>query len=574
MNGLWVKAVPFVAAAIVGAAIYVLSPTTSFLIVVGGAVIAGLGVLAALLVIGLRRARARDAQRSRELNALARIQLALASYADSADAIARALDALLEFSHAAAALLWRQTEPSAPLAPFAQRGLFPESFRAPQAIPEQITFESALDDAPALVEKGFVERVRIPLAAHGNALGVLEIAARHRRELEQISRECWETVGRSLAAALADARELADVRAQLANEKRLWQAGLDVTATENYQDLLRTIVDRARELIGAEASALCLWDEQKRWWVVQGMSGATDAFEVSLAHFERGNGQFMECPVVRFKYRQAHLDLPLERNGQVVGCLCVANRMPREYLESERALLTGIADQAARAVERTRALETLGSRAATAERERLAREIHDTLAQILGFVNVKTATAREFLAQGKFEQAEIQLDQLSLLSQELYQDTRELILGLHSEVGLERGLAPALASYVERFSQFCALPVTFEAQDMDVNFAPAVEVQLIRVVQEALSNVRKHARAQRAWVRLARHEDLVRIEIGDDGQGFAPANPGRGLGPRFGIKSMRERVESIHGTLTLHSAPGQGTIVTVQVPVIYRGESA
>lgn len=590
MNGLRFIAAPLVTAAMVGAGIYVLSPTTSFFVAIGGAVIAGLGVFAALLLVGLRRARARDAQRLRELNALARIELALASSTDSADAIARALDMLLEFSHAATALLWQQTEPTAPLAPFAQRGLFgekptllepfaqrglfPESFRTPEAIPEHITFDSALDDAPALIEKGFVERVRIPLAAQGHAIGVLEIAARHRGELAHISRAWWETVGHSLAAALADARELAGVRTQLANEKRLWQAGLDVTATENYQDLLRTIVDRARQLIGAEASALCLWDEQKRWWVVQGTSGATDAFEVSLAHFERGNGQFLECPVIRFKYRQAHLDLPLQRNGQIVGCLCVANQLPREYLESERALLAGIADQAALAVERTRALETLGSRAATAERERLAREIHDTLAQILGFVNIKTATAREFLAQGKLEQAETQLDQLSLLSQELYQDTRELILGLHSEVGLERGLVPALANYVERFGEFCALPVTFDAQDVDVNFTPAVEVQLIRVVQEALSNVRKHARAQRAWVRLTRHADLVRIEIGDDGQGFDPTHPGRGLGPRFGIKSMRERVESIRGTLTVHSTPGQGTLVTVQVPVIFRGESA
>ncbi|MBI4674266.1 MAG: GAF domain-containing sensor histidine kinase [Chloroflexi bacterium] len=572
MNGLRFSVAPLIAAAIAGMAIRFSLPDTPWLFALGGAVIVGLSVLAGLLVVGLRRAREHDAQRTRELNALAHVELALASCTDSAEALARALDVILEFSHAAAAQLWHISEHDARLVPAMHRGLFPESFNALPVIPERVTFHSALDDAPALASKGFVERVQIPLAAYNHPVGVLEIAARYHGELARITYEWFETVGRALAAALADARELTRVRAQLADEKRLWQAGLDVTATENYEELLRTIVDRARELIGAEASALCLWDEQKRWWVVQGTSGATDAFEVSVAHFERGDGQFLECPVIRFKYRQAHLDFPLQRNGQIVGCLCVANRTPREYLDSERALLTGIADQAALAVERTRAFETLGSRAATAERERLAREIHDTLAQILGFVNVKTATAREFLAQGKLEQAETQLDQLSLLSQELYQDTRELILGLRTEVGPERGLVPALSSYVERFSQFCNLPTTFDADGVEVNFSPAVEVQLIRVVQEALSNVRKHAHAQHAWVRMTRRAEIVQIEIGDDGQGFDPANPGRGLGPRFGLQSMRERVESIHGTLKLRSVPGQGTTVTVEIPLIYRGE--
>jgi signal transduction histidine kinase len=331
-------------------------------------------------------------------------------------------------------------------------------------------------------------------------------------------------------------------------------------------------VDRARELIRAEASALCLWDHEKRWWVVQGTSGATDAFEISLAQFERGNGHGVQCPVIRFKYRQAHLDLPLTHNGEIVGCLCVANQMPREYSEDERALLAGIANQAALAVERTRLLETMGSRAATEERERLAREIHDTLAQILGFVNIKTGVARELLAQGKVEQAQVQLDQLSLLSQELYQDTRELILGLHADVAPEHGLVPALSSYTERFSQFCNLPATFDAQEMNMQFSPAVEVQLIRVVQEALSNVRKHAHARHAWVRLTREDNRVGLEIRDDGQGFDPKQPGRGLGPRFGLQSMRERVESIHGTFAVRSIPGQGTIVRVEVPIIYRGE--
>jgi signal transduction histidine kinase len=105
-----------------------------------------------------------------------------------------------------------------------------------------------------------------------------------------------------------------------------------------------------------------------------------------------------------------------------------------------------------------------------------------------------------------------------------------------------------------------------------LSLAPLVEVQLIRVVQEALSNVRKHARAARAGVRLERVGEFARLTIEDDGQGFDPTHVARGQWPRFGLQSMRERVESVGGSFTIESTPGQGTKVTVQIPIVYRGE--
>jgi GAF domain-containing protein len=182
--------------------------------------------------------------------------------------------------------------------------------------------------------------------------------------------------------------------------KRLWQAGLEVAAAPDYARTLRAVVDRARELIGAEASALCLWDERKQYWVLQGTGGTPDAFEVSTKPFPTRTGD-VECPVVRFKYRRAHLDVPLTHDGQVLGCLCIANREAREYSPAERELMSGIAKQAALAIENARRVENAGSHAVNTERERLAREMHDTLAQLLGFVNFKAQAAREYLAQDK-----------------------------------------------------------------------------------------------------------------------------------------------------------------------------
>lgn len=537
------------------------------LAIISIAVLATVGVL---LAVALRRARARARQKTRELDSLARINQVLATL-NFAQAAPRALDLIIEYSHAAAAQLWSRSDPGAPLERSVHRGLFPESFVSIPTISENILRFDTLTQFPTLCDKEFVELIQIPLRGTEQSIGVLEIAARHRGELQTLSDEWCHSVARALAMSWAHELELTRVRAQLADEKRLWEAGLEVTATEDYEQVLRTIVNRARELIHAEASAICLWNQDKNVWVVQGTSGADEAFELAVTQFERGDGVRVDCPVVRFKYRQSHLDLPVRRNGHIVGCLCVASQAPREYSAEERALLVGIATQAALAVERTRALETMGSRAATAERERLAREIHDTLAQILGFVNIKTGVVREWLAQGNVAQARAELDELALLSKELYEDTRELVLGLHGEVNAGQGITHMIASYVERFSQFCNLPVTFDAPELDVTFSPAVEVQLLRVVQEALSNVRKHARARHAWVSMTRIQDNVRLEIRDDGQGFAPAQPARSLGPHFGLQSMRERVESFHGAFAVHSVPGQGTCIQVTIPLIYRG---
>ncbi len=353
--------------------------------------------------------------------------------------------------------------------------------------------------------------------------------------------------------------------------KQLWRASLQVAGAENYGAVLRSVVDQARELVQGDASALCMWDEQRRWWVVQGASGAADAFEVKTKPFGEKS---VECPVVRFKYRESHVDVPIRRGDQIIGCLCVANQGPRDFSPHDQELLQAIATQAAIAIDHARRLESEGTRAAEEERERLAREMHDTLAQLLGFVTFKSQSAREFLAQGQAEQAHAQLEQLSSIAQQLYADTRELILGLRTEISPARGLVPALRVYAEWFGELSGVPTQIQADGLDdFRLAPAVEVQLLRVVQEALSNVRKHAHARHAWVRLEHAGEFAEIRIEDDGVGFDPANLPRRELPRFGLNSMRERVESVGGAFAIYSARGAGAAVVARIPMVYRGDT-
>jgi signal transduction histidine kinase len=202
------------------------------------------------------------------------------------------------------------------------------------------------------------------------------------------------------------------------------------------------------------------------------------------------------------------------------------------------------------------------------ERERIAREMHDGLGQVLGFVNTKTLAVARLLEVGRIEEARVQVAQLEGMAKDVYADVREAILGLRTTLSRERDLLAALREYVAGFEQQSGIHV-----ELDVSGWPpepplplAAEIQLVRIVQEALANVRKHAQAQGAVVRLVGEHGEVRLSIVDDGRGFDPSRPDREGWPRFGLQTMRERAEGVGGSFTIDSRPGAGTQVTISIP--------
>lgn len=203
------------------------------------------------------------------------------------------------------------------------------------------------------------------------------------------------------------------------------------------------------------------------------------------------------------------------------------------------------------------------------ERERIAHEMHDGLGQVLGYVNTKTLAVSRLLEVGKIEEARAQLGQLESAARDLYADVREAILGLHTTLSPERDFVGALREYIDGFERQSSIRVS-----LDLSAWPAVsplplaaEIQLVRVVQEALTNVRKHAHAEQATVRLAVQSQAIELSIQDDGRGFDPARFDREGWPRFGLQTMRERVKGIGGTFAIESCQARGTCVMISMPV-------
>ncbi|MEP7356110.1 MAG: sensor histidine kinase, partial [Anaerolineales bacterium] len=247
--------------------------------------------------------------------------------------------------------------------------------------------------------------------------------------------------------------------------------------------------------------------------------------------------------------------LPLSAARDEIGDLAVA--------------FNGLSDQLERQARAQQTLAQARQRAIVDERERIARELHDGLAQVLGYVQTKAAAARLLMGRQQTEAATVQLGQLEEAARGLFVDVREAILGLRMTSRGDLPLAGLLREYAQHFSHFSELPI-------EVSIAPGVEalalpadteLQLLRIVQEALTNVRKHAHAAGIQLTVACCERHLELEIADDGCGFEPVH-GRPLGhPHFGLSSMRERAEAIGAQWAVQSQPGQGTRVTVRLPL-------
>jgi signal transduction histidine kinase len=264
---------------------------------------------------------------------------------------------------------------------------------------------------------------------------------------------------------------------------------------------------------------------------------------------------------------------PLVRRGETIGVLAVAARSPSALASaSEQRLLAGIGEQLVIAVENAQLHERVLDAAVLEERERLAHELHDGLAQVLGYVNTQTLAIEKLLSSGRSEEALDQVAALEEAARRVYSDVREAILGLRAT---RHGLLPDLHSYLADYRRMTGTALTFEVgREIEAVTLPAsVEIQLMRIVQEALSNVRRHAQAAGVTVNLEVHDHTLALAIVDDGRGFDQSQPVRTGWPHFGLQTMRERAQALGGTFELQSTPGIGTRVAIAVPLPNHAET-
>lgn len=363
-------------------------------------------------------------------------------------------------------------------------------------------------------------------------------------------------------------------------------AGLDVSAELALDAVLNKVVERARSLVGARYGALSVVDSNGRIqaFITSGISTAErerigpppvghGLLGVVLHHGEhlrlddltkdpRSQGFPPNHPPMK-----SLLAVPIACKSPFVGNLYLAEKEGREtFTRSDEETLERFAVQAGIAIDNAHLHQQVADLAVARERLHIAHEMHDGVSQILGYVNTKVQAANEYIRRGNTDEATVQLRELASAAREAYGDVRESIIDLRTLPEPHRTFATVLEEYLARWKEQTGISTQLTI-DADLTLAISAELQLVRIVQESLTNVRKHSKAKSAKIDVRRHEGTLVITIADDGIGFNQTHPSRSDFPRFGLATMKERAASIGGSFVVDSTPGEGTRVRVTVPL-------
>jgi two-component system NarL family sensor kinase len=259
-----------------------------------------------------------------------------------------------------------------------------------------------------------------------------------------------------------------------------------------------------------------------------------------------------------------HASIPLYAREKRLGVLNVASADWRELSPDDLRILHTIGDMLGIAVERAHLFARSSELGAVEERNRLAREIHDTLAQGLTAVALQLETADALLESGDPACLRETIARALALTRANLEEARRSVLDLRAAPLEGRPLVEALQALVDETAVAGALQVQFEATGASHPLPARLEVGLYRIAQEALTNVARHAQAHAARVQLHVAPDQVRLMVTDDGQGFDPSTAGA---ERHGLVGLAERARLLGGRLEIESQPEQGSRVEVTVPL-------
>jgi two-component system nitrate/nitrite sensor histidine kinase NarX len=401
-------------------------------------------------------------------------------------------------------------------------------------------------------------------------------------ELGELSR-AFETMRGEIASAQEN------LEGRVAQRTRELMAAFEfsqeIVAHLELERLLRSVTERARALMNAKAAALCLLDEAGSTLILAAGSPEEEALLNVRQTLQRDPAHCVVCdgePVVaqaeclQCAFLHAHAPgqsavVPLRAAETTLGALCVVREPGNAFDPDETRALTLLSNAAAIAIANARLIEAgrrqAGQAAILSERERLAAELHDNLAQTLSFLNLQTDQMKALLATGQVGGSMEALERMKAAIGGAYEQVRAALVGLSEPLPGVDDFAHKLAASLEEMRQVTDLPITLEIADPSALKLPRlVQAQAIHIVREALANTRKHAQAHSVRVCVDRVDGHSRFTIEDDGCGFDPqAVQG---GHHLGLRLMRARAERSGGSLVVESAPGGGTRVQAWFPLV------
>jgi PAS domain S-box-containing protein len=460
----------------------------------------------------------------------------------------------------------------------------------------------SLKSLPALIrvmrDRGIRSFVSAPLIVEGELIGSLGVGADTPGAFTDEHVEVVREVANQLAIVLQQARlreqverHAAELEQRVADRTRELQTLYEVTAIAGESQDLETVLEVSLgwslAAVGCLAGAIHLLDEtdgtlveektlQLAAW--QGMQShdmspvdfsAVDMGYLAKRVIELGKPLLTTDMSVdprveeaqRARVALSYAGVPMRSRGRVMGGLGVVGKGGQQFRAEEVALLASIADHVAVAVENARLRRDAERTAVIEERERLARELHDSVTQLLYSLSLFAETGRRLAVAGELQDAEDYLNQIGLTAQQALKEMRMLVHELRPPVLEQEGLVGALQQRLDAVERRTGVTANLFVEG-EIELPVSVEKVLYHIAQEALNNALRHAMATSVQVCVRSNGDWVELEVVDNGGGFDldAASDAGGLG----LIGIREWAERLGGKLTILSAPGEGTTVKVE----------
>jgi signal transduction histidine kinase len=366
--------------------------------------------------------------------------------------------------------------------------------------------------------------------------------------------------------------------------KAVSDAVLAVASQRSVEEVLQQLVECARELAGARYAALGIPDGAGGFsqFLTTGMS---DELIASMGPLPRTHGMLgaMLEETTPFRTEDLHADprfrgwwpkghpdmrsflgVPITSPDGVIGSFYLTHKEGADnFSDEDQELIELLASHAAIAITNAHLYERSRELSILEERNRLALELHDAVSQKL-FSLVLTAESAETLLERDGEGAKAQVERLKTLSREALEELRSLIMELRPPALDRDGLCGALRKHVEVLGRLHAVEIELRIDDAVSAGDDERDREVLRIAQEALHNALRHAGAGHVEISLSSDDGRLALEVRDDGVGFQPDDPEL-RSRRLGLTSMEERAGRLGGRLMIHSAPGEGTDVKLDV---------
>lgn len=429
--------------------------------------------------------------------------------------------------------------------------------------------------------------VLLPLSAPGRSFGVLCFTFTEAQEFSKEDQKNFVAISEIAGTALHRAAVLESLERQVTTRTRYLSTLYEISAVAGEPVELEILLERmlglTLEVMDSKTGALHLIDSQQKNLVLTIQKGISIDYLQAIANlpledafWQRivSSNEPMVIPdllndsrapaVLKAGPYAAYLAAPVRVKRQAIGLLSLFGDSILDYTIEDITLFTTIAEQLGSAIERSRLQKQAEQAAVAEERQRLARDLHDSVSQLLYSLVLYAGAGRKVLKQGELGFAEDYLEKIDQTSQQALREMRLLVYELRPSVFREEGLIGALnrrVQAVEKRTGMNAQILVNGHPDLD----DATELALYRIAEEALNNTLKHSKAQSVLVQLDFSPGHLDLKIEDDGCGF-DLQHGLSSGG-LGLLGIRERVHQLGGKLQIFSMPGKGTRIDIHLEV-------